>query len=172
MHFVFGWMVHNSNPDIILYHDRLILLVNLFLQEGSRLAAAFAPRPVMIFPLRKLRLPYAVLPNTAFAQADSHQGTLVVNIVVDKTPIWTGPDVGSKPWLLAHALGGVSSRQVSSDVNEANIDVRDSRSHEEDTPYREGDSLPEDRFHKADIISQHAIDTRQHQRREKVPHEL
>lgn len=113
-----------------------------------------------------------MLPNTAFAQADSHQGTLVVDIVVDKTPVWMGPDVGSKPWLLAHALGGISSGHISSDVDKATIDVRDNRSHKEDTPYREGDSLPEDRFHKADIISQHAIETRQHQRREKVPHEI
>lgn len=54
------------------------------------------------------------------------------------------------------------------------MNVHDNRSHEEDTPYREGDSLPEDRFHKADIISQHAINSREqwHQSREKVPQEL
>lgn len=52
MHFVSGWIVHDPNLNpIISYHDRVSLLLNLFLQEGSSLVAVFGPRPVMIFPL-------------------------------------------------------------------------------------------------------------------------
>ena len=38
----------------------------------------------------------------------------------------------------------------------------------QDEPIHECDELPEDRFHQADIVSQHMIDTREKQRMEKV----
>lgn len=38
----------------------------------------------------------------------------------------------------------------------------------EDGPIQEEDRLPEERFHQADIASQHMIDTREQQRKEKV----
>lgn len=37
-----------------------------------------------------------------------------------------------------------------------------------DDPIHDKDKLPEDRFHQADIVSQHMIDTREKQRLEKV----
>lgn len=37
-----------------------------------------------------------------------------------------------------------------------------------DGPIGESDLLPEERFHRADMISQHMIDTRERQRQEKV----
>ena len=40
----------------------------------------------------------------------------------------------------------------------------------EDAPIAEGHCLPEERFHRADIVSQHMIDTREQQRKEKVRH--
>lgn len=39
---------------------------------------------------------------------------------------------------------------------------------DQDCPIAEEDSLPEERFHRADIVSQHMIDTREKQRQEKV----
>lgn len=38
----------------------------------------------------------------------------------------------------------------------------------QDEPIQDRDELPEDRFHQADIVSQHMIDTREKQRTEKV----
>lgn len=38
----------------------------------------------------------------------------------------------------------------------------------QDYPIAEEDNLPEERFHRADIVSQHMIDTRERQRKEKV----
>lgn len=38
----------------------------------------------------------------------------------------------------------------------------------EEGPIRDGEELPEERFHRADIISQHMVDTREKQRKEKV----
>lgn len=37
-----------------------------------------------------------------------------------------------------------------------------------DGPIRESDLLPEERFHRADLISRHMIDTREKQRKDKV----
>lgn len=37
-----------------------------------------------------------------------------------------------------------------------------------DGPIRESESLPEDRFHRADMVSQHMIDAREKQRKDKV----
>ncbi|CAM9583386.1 unnamed protein product [Ascophyllum nodosum] len=166
------------------------------------------------------RLPYAVLPNSASAEANCHQGNLVISILVDKVPTWRGPDPGSKPWLLAYALGDANGQHVSaaevhmhcekiseqpqvstreyekatgetdgeilaedrfhlkpprgfhphsgSECDEGDADADDNRRDEVETPICEGDELPEDEFHKADIVSQHVIDTRERQRREKI----
>lgn len=46
-----------------------------------------------------------------------------------------------------------------------NIDLLDGL---QDEPIQDRDELPEDRFHQADIVSQHMIDTREKQRMEKV----
>ncbi|CAM9412778.1 unnamed protein product [Ectocarpus sp. 12 AP-2014] len=42
------------------------------------------------------------------------------------------------------------------------------RNQREEEPIGEGESLPEERFHRADIVSQHMIDTREQQRKEKI----
>ncbi len=49
-----------------------------------------------------------------------------------------------------------------------NQDRNEDEGVDEDAPIAEGDCLPEELFHRADIVSQHMIDTREKQRKEKV----
>ncbi|CAN0353993.1 unnamed protein product, partial [Ectocarpus sp. 8 AP-2014] len=44
----------------------------------------------------------------------------------------------------------------------------DRNQEKQEEPIGEGESLPEERFHRADIVSQHMIDTREQQRKEKI----
>lgn len=58
-----------------------------------------------------MRLPYAVDPDSTAAQANSHEGTVVVTLAVDMSPVSQRADAGSKPSLLAQALNSVEGRR-------------------------------------------------------------
>lgn len=96
--------------------------------------------------LLQVRLPYAVLPDTASAQANSHDGTLFANISVDKSPPSRRADAGSKPWLLSSALEGGPGRQTvqAGEISGLRAKVGEPGA----TGVQDlGDALPEDRFH-------------------------
>lgn len=59
---------------------------------------------------------------------------------------------------------------VEDDDTSDNVDRLDGMQGEpiQEEPIQARDELPEDRFHQADIVSQHMIDTREKQRMEKV----
>ncbi|CAM9751324.1 unnamed protein product, partial [Discosporangium mesarthrocarpum] len=54
--------------------------------------------------LLQVPLPHAVRPEHASALACPHTGSIFLTLPVDKTPLHTAPDPGSKPWLLARAI--------------------------------------------------------------------
>lgn len=58
--------------------------------------------------------------------------------------------------------------QYTGTVEDGGNDNCDLLRHLEEEPIREGEQLPEERFHKADTVSQHMIDSREKQRQEKV----
>ncbi|CAM9230130.1 unnamed protein product [Scytosiphon promiscuus] len=184
-------------------------------------------------PSTLVRLPYAVIPDTASAHTNCHDGTLTVTLQVCKSPLSKQADIGSKAWLLSKALDAGVERQagqvkaggaasgVASEVREAaaaavgvekgaddllpedrfhlrlpkgvnqytGVAEEEGGDHDstydrlgkdqdcfqdqakdknQQLPVGEGDDLPEERFHRADIVSQHMIDTRERQRKEKI----
>ena len=77
-----------------------------------------------------------------------------------------GPDPGSRPWLLMKALN--DGYRASS--NEGSHDSTPEEAYSvpgNDGPVRDDDVLPEDRFHKADLVSQHYIQQKMQGREEK-----
>eukprot|EP00904_Undaria_pinnatifida_P013093 jgi/Undpi1/8914/HiC_scaffold_25.g11375.m1 len=78
----------------------------------------------------------------------------------------------SVPVLMGREVEGVNqyTGAVEGDGTSDNVDLMDGVQgdpvHEE--PIQDRDELPEDRFHQADIVSQHMIDTREKQRMEKI----
>ena len=80
-----------------------------------------------------------------------------------------GPDVGSRQWLLAQALK--SDNQIPDSSGGEESKVMKSREHERARERRSGngsdsedDDLPEDRFHRADIMSRYLIDEKKKSR--------
>lgn len=77
-------------------------------------------------------------------------------------------------WVVILAPSGVNQYTGAAEGDDAdnNHDLLpegvDRNQEEEEGPIGEGESLPEERFHRADIVSQHMIDTREQQRKEKV----
>ena len=63
---------------------------------------------------------------------------------------------------------------VEGDGTSDNVDLIDGMQGDpvQEEPIQDRDELPEDRFHQADIVSQHMIDTREKQRMEKVSRPL
>lgn len=102
----------------------------------------------MSLPLQ-VRLPFAVLPETASAQANSHDGALVVTLAVDKSHPSKRPDAGSKPWLLSSALeGGEGGRQdVGGGAKARGASTERGLGGEKSGVGGDADTLPEERFH-------------------------
>mmetsp|Transcript_20612 Transcript_20612/g.38366 ORF Transcript_20612/g.38366 Transcript_20612/m.38366 type:complete len:530 (+) Transcript_20612:113-1702(+) len=77
------------------------------------------------------------------------------------------PDVGSRPWLLANALSnGEDFGPEVSTTNGAKPEQPEVEPTKEENPADE--TLPEDRFHLADMLSQHIKDERERERQEKI----
>lgn len=104
-----------------------------------------------------MRLPYAILPNTAFARTNPHEGTIAISLSVDQSRLSRKADAGSKAWLLAQALSGGDTR-----TGRERTSPRRKEGHAKEEPgsranhgwsknlefeNMDGDGLPEDRFH-------------------------
>eukprot|EP00903_Cladosiphon_okamuranus_P022389 g20592.t1 len=213
------------------------LAVDLLAKAGVQVSAYECTIKIVDHNPLQVRLPYAVLPETASAQANSHDGTLAVRVSIDKALPSKRPDAGSKPWLLSNALeggsggrqgfgvgkataggarstGGQGAENLDGDVgvggdalpeerfhlklpagvnqytgaaegddtskdfdllgqgqernNRLVIEAGDEGQDDADAPIGEGEVLPEERFHRADVVSQQMIDTREKQRQEKI----
>lgn len=107
--------------------------------------------PSVIFPklrCRQRRLPYAVLPESACARSNAHEGSISITLAVDLSPLSKGPDAGSKPWLLAHALDGGGDRQASKGMEAGAGGDKSGRFRGAAGGMEDGEvALPEDRFH-------------------------
>ena len=160
-----------------------LLLVVKFNHDGKKLSAAeidslrnnidlalsseivsvkVAGGSVRFHPL-EIFLPHAV--NVADCRARFEQSTqeLRVNLPCANGAFETdGPDPGSKPWMLAHAI-------ASDDSIEAGPSPATKTKPEEDNDNGDDDGvLPEDRFHRRDMVSQHIKDEREQQREDKL----
>lgn len=103
------------------------------------------PRPFLLLdtiaPFHQLRLPFAVLPGTASARTNAHDGNLTVTLDVDKAPPESRADAGSKPWLLARALHDEKDRTA------PKCTVTSSQGASSSGEGAGEDVLPEDQFH-------------------------
>lgn len=91
-----------------------------------------------------------VLPEVASARANSHDGSMIVTLSVDKSPAASRADVGSKPWLLAHALRNKEEDRgfcADSQEDERRLAGDAVAKVIRDVGQQDEDTLPEDRFH-------------------------
>lgn len=110
---------------------------------------------------------------------------LRIGMAVDTADWGAGPDPGSKPWLIAEALGGGEARRVTKKTNETDENI-DSNALPEDKFHlnlpdnvdqytgmplerddKDNEVFAEDKFHKADASSQYIIEQREKDIREK-----
>lgn len=120
----------------------------------------------------ELYLPRTVDPDSAAVVVQLDRSTATLELVLPVTQEANGrdglqPDRGSKPWLLSQALtmgdegdtdsagagGGkeAESKRTSQHVSSSTAYGTSG------APVQEDEALPEDRFHKADIMSQHLL---------------
>ncbi|RLN48665.1 hypothetical protein BBJ28_00022058 [Nothophytophthora sp. Chile5] len=133
----------------------------------------------------ELFLPYPVEVDSARIRLDRSYNTLEITLGIDKTWDPLGPDCGSAPWLLSQALngddggvGGIEDRAkvaeptkslvemfhlVNADSNEAAI-----KPAMRWDPVLEDEELPEDRFHRKDMMSMHILEQRKLEREQKA----
>ena len=117
-------------------------------------------------------------------------GTVTVTVPVDPTPYTLGADPGSRPWMLMRALegggdgraekaakgaeGGEGADAVSAEDRfhlrakpKGGYDPVTGLQSREEEPVEEDEELPEDRFHREDALSNHYIQQREGDRKEK-----
>lgn len=141
-------------------------------------------------------LPVAVLPPSYFEETAPRTYSIIrpregfarsvqlrVLMAIDNNDWSSSPDPGSKPWLIAQALGGMSTPSVSKESEEiiedsGSNDLPEDKFHislpdgvdkytgqkleyDDNSPNILDDVLPEDKFHKADASSQYIIEQRE-----------
>lgn len=133
-------------------------------------------------------LPYPVIVSSASVCFHQNRNTLEMTLKVDKSWNSIGPDCGSAPWLLARALDKDS--EVEDDFlqeKEADCVTKEPKSLVEmfhlvnamETnadaiapsrwdPVLEDEELPEDRFHRKDMMSMHILEQRRIEREQKT----
>mmetsp|Transcript_3380 Transcript_3380/g.6130 ORF Transcript_3380/g.6130 Transcript_3380/m.6130 type:complete len:629 (+) Transcript_3380:65-1951(+) len=146
-----------------------------------------------------LPLPTPVLPPSALQSSETGVQTysvirpvegytrlvqLRIGMAVDTADWSAGPDPGSKPWLIAEALGGGEARRVTKKVeidentdtnalpeDKFHINLPDDVDQYTGVPLERDDKdnevFAEDKFHKADASSQYIIEQREKDIREK-----
>lgn len=89
-----------------------------------------------------------MIPESASAHGNYHDGTLAVSLQVCKSPLSERADIGSKAWLLSNALDGGEERQAKGGGRGGGV-TDEAREATGAGAGIEGadDSLPEDRFH-------------------------
>ncbi|GMH92311.1 hypothetical protein TrVE_jg7556 [Triparma verrucosa] len=142
-------------------------------------------------------LPYPCVWKKATATYDAGAQMLTVRVPVMKASVDSDPDVGSRAWGLAQALGGnddegmpverrsgdrggdgTGKNDKSSGLKEDKFHLKVPKGYNQYSgEYQDGDredegndtgELPEDRFHKNDIMSQHILDQQATERQKKI----
>ncbi|GMF20769.1 unnamed protein product [Phytophthora lilii] len=139
-------------------------------------------------------LPYPVDVSSARVCLDRTRNSLDITMTIDKSWDTSGPDCGSAPWLLARALdeeneteaaasGGAPTATNDSVQNEPKslvemfhlinaAESNDSSSVQSTTPrwdpVLDDEELPEDRFHRKDMMSMHILEQRRIEREQKA----
>ncbi|RLN76173.1 hypothetical protein BBJ28_00002154 [Nothophytophthora sp. Chile5] len=136
-------------------------------------------------PLPCLFLPYPVEVDSARIRLDRSYNTLEIALAIDKTWDSLGPDCGSAPWLLAQALNeddevvaGTEDRAKAAKPTKSLVEMFhlvNADSNEAATkpamrwdPVLEDEELPEDRFHRKDMMSMHILEQRKLEREQKA----
>jgi hypothetical protein len=134
-------------------------------------------------------LPYPVDVDSASARLDPAHNTMEMSMAIDKSWRVLGPDVGSAPWLLAQALneddsealGGAKAASPApkslvemfhlanaAESNEASLGGGSTTAAPRWDPVLEDEELPEDRFHRKDMMSMHILEQRRVEREQKA----
>lgn len=130
-------------------------------------------------------LPYPVDIHSTIVQLDRTRNTLELTLSIDKSWSVASADVGSAPWLLAHALDEdgdapdtvkTAPTKPKSLVEMFHLDTSASIAASESVstsapkwdPVLEDEELPEDRFHRKDMMSMHILEQRRLERDQKA----
>ncbi|KAG1702439.1 hypothetical protein DVH05_009389 [Phytophthora capsici] len=133
-------------------------------------------------------LPYPVEVNDTRVRLNQGSNTLEVSVTIDKSWDTAGPDCGSAPWLLARALdeeNGSSNKERSAVKKPKSLvemfhladkaessDKSVGHGHALKTPrwdpVLDDEELPEDRFHRKDMMSMHILEQRRIEREQKA----
>lgn len=139
-----------------------------------------------------ITLPHGVAVDLVEASYDPHERVMEVRVPVNPTSYAAGPDPGSRPWLLSHALEGSDQERGLNDSASdgasgatagGEVTAPEDRYHlnskpgkidpftglpsRQEEPVDEDEELPEDRFHRDDPMSNHYIQQREGDRAEK-----
>ncbi|KAI9996481.1 hypothetical protein PInf_014209 [Phytophthora infestans] len=133
--------------------------------------------------------PYPVDLNSAKVCLDQGRNTMEITLQIDKSWEGVGPDCGSAPWLLARALDEEGGDVYEGPANCANEKPKSllemfhlanaaeskndpsgitSRATPRWDPVLEDEELPEDRFHRKDMMSMHILEQRRVEREQKA----
>jgi hypothetical protein len=144
-----------------------------------------------------LYLPFPVVVDEATVTLDPRKNVLELVAPIDKTCAETEPDCGSAPWLLAHALRdeedmttrkGTPVKQTVAEPEPPKSLVEmfhlampssketvtphqsggDASTRPQWDPVEEDEELPEDRFHRKDMMSMHILEQRKKERQQKA----
>ncbi|GMF39731.1 unnamed protein product [Phytophthora fragariaefolia] len=140
-------------------------------------------------------LPYPVKVNSARVRLDRTRNSMEVTLTIDKSWDTLGPDHGSAPWLLARALDEENESEITgvnynsapvvqpkpkslaemfhlasaADSNETSLGQGPSSiATPRWDPVMEDEELPEDRFHRKDMMSMHILEQRRIEREQKA----
>ncbi|POM59503.1 hypothetical protein PHPALM_31761 [Phytophthora palmivora] len=137
-------------------------------------------------------LPYPVKLGSAKVCLDQRCNTLEITVTINKSWDNAGPDCGSAPWLLARALeeeneaeGGVESATPAEEKPKSLVEMFHLANAAESNnmlfgagppskaaprwdPVLEDEELPEDRFHRKDMMSMHILEQRRIEREQKA----
>ncbi|KAL3669780.1 hypothetical protein V7S43_005159 [Phytophthora oleae] len=134
--------------------------------------------------------PYPVKVNTARVRLNQSSNTLELSVTIDKSWDNARPDSGSAPWLLAQALdeeNGSSNKDGSTPIKQTPKSLVEmfhlanaAESSDELVgsgtaskaprwdPVLDNEELPEDRFHRKDMMSMHILEQRRIEREQKA----
>jgi len=127
-----------------------------------------------VYQALEVLLPYEVRETSISASYDNIRQALVVTLPVRPLAeqVWRStsePDPGSRAWLFKHALASDQDLNPADDIPPPapGPQAAPPKSASADQQDQNG-PLPEDRFHLADMLSQHIKDERERERREKL----
>ncbi|OWZ19859.1 hypothetical protein PHMEG_0005813 [Phytophthora megakarya] len=108
-------------------------------------------------------LPYPVDANSVKVSFDQGRNTMEIILTIDKYWDIVEPDHGSAPWLLARALD--EENDTEADSNRSSETALKAARWD---PVLEDEELPEDSFHRKDMMSMHILEQRRIEREQKA----